>query len=105
MSSSLATSVTPDNPRRDNNSITEMALSTDCTEGLLRATAHISADPTPPSVSWLDPPVSRCGLLVGLHRGTAATRTSLCLPSWKRSEDDRPAAPPVGSTAVPWPAP
>src|ERR671921_1873410 len=56
MSSSLATSVTPDHPRCDNNSITEMALSTDCTEGLLRATAHISADPTPPSVSWLYPP-------------------------------------------------
>src|SRR5919112_6476408 len=56
MSSSLATSVTPDHPRRDNSSITEMALSTDCTEELLRATAHISADPTPPSVSWLDPP-------------------------------------------------
>src|SRR5829696_6545031 len=58
MSSSLATSVTPDHPRRDNNSITEMALSTDCTKGLLRTTAHISADPTPPSVSWLDPLVS-----------------------------------------------
>src|SRR5215207_2240951 len=56
MSSSLATSVTPDHPRRDNNSITEMALSTDCTEVLLRITAHISADPTPPSVSWLVPP-------------------------------------------------
>src|SRR5919107_32873 len=56
MSSSLATSVTPDHPRRDNNSITEMALSTDCTEGLLRITAHISADPTPPSVARLDPP-------------------------------------------------
>src|SRR5919112_6381794 len=56
MSSSLATSVTPDHPRRDNNSITEMALSTDCTKGLLRTTAHISADPTPPSVARLDPP-------------------------------------------------
>src|SRR5215217_6791164 len=56
MSSSLATSVTPDHPRRDKNSITEMARSTDCTEGLLRITAHISADPTLPSVSWLDLP-------------------------------------------------
>src|SRR5215211_4364769 len=54
MSSSLATSVTPDHPRRDNNSMTEMALSTDCTEGLLRTTAHISADPTPPSAARLD---------------------------------------------------
>src|SRR5215204_3536547 len=53
ISSSLETSVTPDHPRRDKNSITDMALSTDCTEGLLRTTAHISADPTLPSVSWL----------------------------------------------------
>src|SRR5687768_12964633 len=56
ISSSLETSVTPDHPRRDKNSITETALSTDCTEGLLRTTAHISADPTLPSVSWLGPP-------------------------------------------------
>src|SRR5215216_6820750 len=56
MSSSLATSVTPDHPRRDKNSITEMARSTDCTEGLLRTTALISADPTLPPVSRLDPP-------------------------------------------------
>src|ERR687889_2318013 len=56
MSSSLATSVTPDHPRRDKNSITETALSTDCTEVLLRTTTHISADPTLPSVSWLGPP-------------------------------------------------
>src|SRR5215208_2592418 len=55
ISSSLETSVTPDHPRRDKNSITDMALSTDCTEGLLRTTAHISADPTLPSVSWLGP--------------------------------------------------
>jgi hypothetical protein len=56
ISSSLETSVTPDHPRRDKNSITETALSTDCTEGLLRTTAHISADPTLPSVSRLGPP-------------------------------------------------
>src|SRR5215208_7122244 len=55
ISSSLETSVTPDHPRRDKNSITDMALSTDCTEGLLRTKAHISADPTLPSVSWLGP--------------------------------------------------
>src|SRR5215203_2030639 len=55
MSSSLETSVTPDHPWCDKNSITETARSTDCTEGLLRTTAHISADPTPPSVSWPDP--------------------------------------------------
>src|SRR5918994_1766606 len=54
--SSLETSVTPDHPRRDKNSITETALSTDCTEGLLRTTAHISEDPTLPSVSRLGPP-------------------------------------------------
>src|ERR687896_584081 len=46
ISSSLEISVTPDHPRRDKNSITETALSTDCIEGLLRTTAHISADPT-----------------------------------------------------------
>src|SRR4051812_3446307 len=56
MPSSLETSVTPDHPRCDKNSITVMALSTDCTEGLLRTTAHISADPTPPSLSRPDRP-------------------------------------------------
>src|SRR5215218_9235296 len=56
MSSSLETSVTPAHPRCERNSITEMARSTDCTEGLLRTTAHIGGDPTLPPVSWLDPP-------------------------------------------------
>src|SRR5215210_9152446 len=46
ISSSLETSVTPDHPRRDKNSMTVTALSTDCTEALLRTTAHISEDPT-----------------------------------------------------------
>src|SRR5215203_575904 len=59
MSSSLATSVTPDHPRRDKNSRTETARSTDCTEGLLRTIAHISADPTLPYVSRLGAPGAR----------------------------------------------
>src|SRR5215210_5305026 len=93
ISSSLETSVTPDHPRRDKNSITETALSTDCSEGLLRTTAHISADPTPPSASRLDPPVcpvwtpgrstSWAGLLLPersyvSHPGEGA-RTTICL--------------------------
>src|SRR5215210_3076455 len=67
-SSSLATSVTPDHPRRDKNSITETARSTDCTGGLLRTTAHISADPTlfVPLLSEVGD--ENCGDLPGLVR-------------------------------------
>src|SRR5688500_748981 len=63
ISSSLETSVTPDHPQRDKNSMTETALSTDCTEGLLRTTAHISAYPTLPYVSRLGPPLLQTRLL------------------------------------------
>src|SRR5215210_8636297 len=83
MSSSLETSVTPDHPRRDKNSITVTALSTDCTEGLLRTTSHISADPTLPSVSRPD------------QGGPTATRTSSRPPRAERSGVARQTAPPV----------
>src|ERR687890_23257 len=89
MSSSLATSVTPDHPRRDNNSITEMALSTDCTGGLLRATAHISADPTPPSVSWPDPPVSRVWT-TGRSTSWACCYQNVLMSSFLEKERGRP---------------
>src|SRR5918993_407502 len=89
ISSSLATSVTPDHPRRDNNSITEMALSTDCTEGLLRTTAHISADPTPPSASWLDPPVCPAR---SLHRRLACCYQNVLMSSFLVNERGRPSA-------------
>src|SRR5215208_2369848 len=77
ISSSLATSVTPEHPRRDKNSITETALSTDCTEVLLRTTAHISADPTLPSVSSLGPP------------GASRLRTVGGLLIWRRPVGER----------------
>src|SRR5918992_5914648 len=90
ISSSLEISVTPDHPRRDKNSITETALSTDCSEGLLRTTAHIRADPTPPSVSWLDPgspprggygrvPVEDQGVSFPYYRRSATRGAAICL--------------------------
>src|SRR5215210_5976555 len=81
ISSSLETSVTPDHPRRDKNSMTVTALSTDCTEELLRTTAHISEDPTPPSVS------SSCRMRVHVSRAAP------------------PVARPVGPTGGRWVAP
>src|ERR671913_2206227 len=82
MSSSLATSVTPDHPRRDKNSITETALSTDCREGLLRTTAHINADPTPPFVSWLERRKTRgrgdSGRSFSYYRRSATRGAAIC---------------------------
>src|SRR5919107_76592 len=60
MSNSVATSVTPDRPRRDRRSSTEMARSTDCTDELLRAGAFMNkVFYTPPAGSPERPHVLR----------------------------------------------
>src|SRR5829696_7308452 len=60
MSSSLATSVTPERPRRDKRSSTEMARSTDCTAELLRSGAFMNkVFYTPPAGSPERPHILR----------------------------------------------
>ncbi len=70
MSSSLATSVTPDHPRSDKTSITDMVLSTDWTEVLLRFTVSMTDHSTLPAECG--PDLRRDGTLGQNYAGSLA---------------------------------